>query len=145
MKIYTETEDKIRTENINEEMLLRLLRDVEKLEVCEWSVAPVNISETNEFFGVDVCAPGFSKDDFIINMDENELLIVAESTASPSQSHLRYMEFDAVCVKRSFVLPDNADKEKIHAEYCNGILSVRIPKMTQAEDKHEMIGNFILL
>ena len=84
-----------------------------------------------------MAAPGLTKDDFKINI-ENELLTVsAEKKSEQNEKTEKYTrkEFSLTSFKRSFTLPDFADVEKIAASYENGIMALVIPKKEEAKPK----------
>ena len=98
----------------------------------------VNIKESNEDFEVEVAAPGFTKNDFKIELNHDLLTISSEKeveneTKEGQQFSLR--EFSYQSFSRSFTLPNTADSEKIGAKYENGILRIIIPKKEEAKPK----------
>jgi len=98
----------------------------------------VNIKESNEDFEVEVAAPGFSKNDFKVELNHDLLTISSEKqiekeTKEDQQFSLR--EFSYQSFSRSFTLPNSADSEKIRAKYEDGILRIIIPKKEEAKPK----------
>lgn len=110
-----------------------LLRDLSigTKEISNFKRPAVNIKETETNFSLFVAAPGLSKKDFHIDIEENVLTISAEKEQvkeeTPENYTLREYSFDTF--KRSFTLPkDMVDTEKISAAYKNGELIISIPK-----------------
>ena len=98
----------------------------------------VNIKESNDNFEVEMAAPGFTKNDFKIELNHDLLTISSEKeieneTKEGQQFSLR--EFSFQSFSRSFTLPNSADSEKIVAKYENGILLITIPKKEEARPK----------
>ena len=98
----------------------------------------VNIKESNENFEVEVAAPGFTRKDFTIELDNDQLTISSEKETSDEtkegqQFSLREFSYQSFC--RTFTLPNTADSEKIGAKYENGILRIIIPKKEEARPK----------
>jgi HSP20 family protein len=98
----------------------------------------VNIKESNDDFEVEVAAPGFTKNDFKIELNHDLLTISSEKeieneTKEGQQFSLR--EFSYQSFSRSFTLPNTADSEKIGARYENGILRIIIPKKDAAKTR----------
>ncbi len=98
----------------------------------------VNIKESIEDFEVEVAAPGFSKNDFKVQLNHDLLTISSEKqieneTKEGQQFSLR--EFSYQSFSRSFTLPNSADSEKIRAKYEDGILRIIIPKKEEAKPK----------
>ncbi len=98
----------------------------------------VNIKESLEDFEVDLAAPGFSKDDFRIEVNHDQLTISSEKkveneTRKGQQFNKR--EFSYQSFSRTFTLPNTVDSERISARYENGILRISIPKKEEAKPK----------
>jgi HSP20 family protein len=97
----------------------------------------VNIVESNDNYLVEVAAPGMTKDDFKIELDNDMLTISSEmeTTSEPTNGD-RYhrQEYSYQSFTRSFHLPKtDIDDNKIKAEYQNGILRINIPKKETAK------------
>lgn len=102
----------------------------------------VNILETEDDFRVEVAAPGMTKEDFKVNINEdNELLITMEKKSEQKEegrkkgTYLR-REFSYSQFQQSLILPDNVVKEKIAARVEHGVLTVDIPKKKEAAVAH---------
>jgi HSP20 family protein len=101
------------------------------------SLPAVNIEEKEDRFTLEMAAPGKSKKDFNIELD-NELLTISseikeESKTEDKERHFTRREFSYESFKRSFTLPDTIDSTKIKAAYKNGVLSVELPKREEAK------------
>lgn len=111
----------------------------------EWPVmkqnrtAPaVNVSESKTEYKVEVAAPGMTKEDFSIQLsNDNELSIMMEkkSDKKDEDKGRKYLrrEFSYAKYEQSFVLPDDVDKEKISASMTDGVLNITLPKLTVEE------------
>ena len=117
-------------------------------DLMDWSndvnmtLPSVNIKETKEGFEVKVAAPGFDKNDFKLELNHDVLTISSEKQAeNETKEGEQYTrrEYCYSSFKRSFVLPDSADAEKINAEYKNGILDITIPKKEEAKPKDKRV------
>ena len=98
----------------------------------------VNIKESSEAFDVEVAAPGFSKDEFKIELNNDLLTISSEKhveNETDEGENFTRREFSYQSFSRSFTLPNTANSEKIGAKYENGILKVSIPKKEEAKPK----------
>ena len=102
----------------------------------EW-IPRVDISENDEGILVRADAPGMSKDDVKITLNENVLTIVGEKKAERDEKKENYHRIERVFGKfqRSFYIPTNVDAEKISAAYNNGVLEVVLPKKEEAKPK----------
>lgn len=101
----------------------------------------VNILETASGYKIELAAPGLNKEDFKIELKKDNLVIKAEKKVEQTEEQKNYSrkEFEYYAFERSFVLPEVADKEKINAEYVNGILNITIGKKEQAKDEQKEI------
>jgi HSP20 family protein len=98
----------------------------------------VNIKEKNDAFEIEMAAPGFNKEDFKIELNNNILSISSEKKIeNETKENERYTrrEFSYQSFMRSFTLPDTIEGEKINAKYENGILNIHIPKKDEAKVK----------
>jgi HSP20 family protein len=93
-------------------------------------VPKVDIVESNEAYEVHLAAPGLSKDDFKIEVNDNYLTVSGERKFSTEKKDKNYhsVETNYGTFSRSFTLPENSDASKINAKYNNGILELTIPK-----------------
>lgn len=101
-------------------------------------VPSVNIVENDKEWKLEVSAPGFSKEDFKINLEKEVLTISAEHKAEVSKEEKNYTrrEFSFGSFSRSFRIKENTvDVEKIAAVYENGILNISLPKKEIAPEK----------
>lgn len=97
----------------------------------------VNIKENDEQFEVEVAAPGFEKNDFNIEINNDVLQISSEKKVENEDKDGKYTrrEFSYQSFCRSFTLPNTVDSEKINAQYKEGILNITIPKKEEAKPK----------
>lgn len=97
----------------------------------------VNIKEDDDGFVVEMAAPGMTKGDFNIELNQNLLTISSERKEEDEKDLEKYSrrEFAYKSFCRSFTLPDSANGEKISAKYENGILVLTIPKKEEAKPK----------
>ena len=103
------------------------------------SLPAVNIRENADAFEVEMAAPGMTKEDFKIELDNNMLTISSEKkTRNEEKDGDRYTrrEFSYQSFQRSFQLPkDVVDAEKIQARYDNGLLHLVIPKKEEVKKR----------
>lgn len=101
------------------------------------TIPAVNIQETEDNFMVAVAAPGKTKEDFKIELDNDVLTISSEekkeSETSEKNGRFTRKEFSYSTFKRAFSLPETVDNEKISASYTNGVLEINLPKREEAK------------
>lgn len=125
----------------------RLFDDFFTRELFDWSgrnfsltnttVPAVNIVESKDAFMVEMAAPGMSKKDFHIELENEVLKISSEKEVQetlPENDRYTRREFSYQSFQRSFHLPKTiVDLSKIKAKYEDGILRVTIPKREEAK------------
>jgi HSP20 family protein len=97
----------------------------------------VNIKDTKEGYHIEVAAPGFEKESFKVNVEDDLLTISAEAKEEKLEEGEKFSrrEFTQSSFKRSFTLPKTIVTDKITAGYENGILKVTLPKQEEAKQK----------
>jgi len=101
------------------------------------SLPAVNIEEKEDKYSLEMAAPGKSKKDFNIELD-NDLLMISseikeENQTEDKERNFTRREFSYESFKRSFTLPETIDTTKIKAAYKNGVLSLDLPKREEAK------------
>ena len=97
----------------------------------------MNISDRANDFLIEMAAPGFSKEDFKVNIENEVLTISAEKKNEKKDENSRYTrkEFQYSTFTRTFTMPENVEADKIGAEYKEGVLSLTLPKKEEAKVK----------
>ncbi len=100
----------------------------------------INVIETADEYKVEVAAPGMTKEDFNIKIDEDNQLVVTmekkqENKEENKESRYLRREFSYTKFQQTMFLPDNVVKDKIGACMDNGVLMINIPKMSPEEEK----------
>ena len=106
----------------------------------------INVLETEKEYKVELAAPGLTKNDFNVHIDEDNNLVISmekKSENKEEEKEGRYLrrEFSYSKFQQTLVLPDDVDKEGITASVENGVLNVQLPKL--AEDKCKMANRQI--
>jgi HSP20 family protein len=115
----------------------------EWIESSVKSTPAVNIQQNDSGFLVEVAAPGMTKDDCLVKLNDKNNLVISfekkyESDENKNRSYLR-REFSYSKFQRTLILPDNIDKENISAKVNNGVLSVVIPTIIEPEKVTEKL------
>ena len=94
------------------------------------SMPSVNVKESEKDFEIDVAAPGLTKQDFKISVDNGVLTISSEKEEEKEEKEKDYTrrEFSYNAFSRSFSLPENVNEEDIRAMYQDGILKLNMAK-----------------
>jgi HSP20 family protein len=103
------------------------------------SMPAINVRETKDAYELEVAAPGMTKQDFKVQLDQNMLVISAEKESSQEENgkgNYSRREFSYQSFVRTFSLPERLVKgDKIAAKYKDGILFISIPKTEEAKVK----------
>jgi HSP20 family protein len=98
---------------------------------------PVNVRETENQYEVDVIAPGCRKEDFTIQVKDQQLSISFTHDESKQQTDEKAgwvrNEYVQQSFSRSFTLDNTIDIQKIAATYTNGVLQIILPKNEKAK------------
>jgi HSP20 family protein len=107
------------------------------LSKAKSDVPTVNVIEENDSYRLEMAAPGFDKEQLKIDLHNDVLTISAEKKEENEEKNKKFLrrEFGYCSFKRSFILPDTVDAEKIKAEHNKGILTVTIPKKELPKEK----------
>lgn len=94
----------------------------------------VNVIEGNDSFRIELAAPGLSKKDFDIQMEDRTLTISGKKEVSNKEDEkFVQKEFSYIEFSRAFTLPKTIDAAAIKANFKNGILSLTLPKKEEAK------------
>ncbi len=90
----------------------------------------VNIIEEEKEFVVEMAAPGMTKKDFNIAIENGLLTISAENKVETEEVKKNFTrkEFNFNSFTRTFTMPEIVNEEKIDATYENGILKLHLGK-----------------
>ena len=91
----------------------------------------INVIENDKDYKVEMAAPGMTKDDFKVNVDENNNLTICMEKKEEKKEVRR--EFSYSKFQQTILLPENVEKDKISAKVEHGILSIEIPKVKEEE------------
>ena len=94
-----------------------------------------NVYSDDLFYTVQILAPGYSKLDFDISVEDSTFTIKAEAPEYKNTGKVQYQEFKLAGFTRSFNLPKGINKNGVNAEYENGILSVYLPYNTESTSR----------
>ena len=97
----------------------------------------INVLETPDAYQLELAAPGMTKTDFDIHLDEEgDLVIKMEKNGSENEQkkgHYVRREFSYTKFQQTMLLPDDTDREAISAKVEDGVLTVNLPKVKKVE------------
>ena len=97
----------------------------------------INVIESEKEYKVEVAAPGMTKEDFKIQLSDNNELVISmekknETKEGEEKKYLR-REFSYSKFEQALVLPDDVDANKIGANVQDGVLNITLPKLAPEE------------
>lgn len=87
----------------------------------------VDVFENEQEILVVADLPGVAREDLSIELDENELTIEGRRKPHTEGTSLS-AEYRPSDFRRSFVLPQGIDRDKVDAQLAAGVLRLRLPK-----------------
>lgn len=109
----------------------------ESTQQAEWTLVPdVDIYEDAEGIFVYADMPGVSRDRLDIQVNKDALIIQGEAKIDmPQGMEAMTADIRSTLYRRSFVLSQELDTDKIDARLKDGVLSIRIPKRAEAKPR----------
>lgn len=98
----------------------------------------INVLESEDRYEIELAAPGMTKEDFNVHINENGNLVIEMEKKncekdSKKNGHYLRREFSYTKFQQTMLLPDDVEKDQISAQVEHGVLNVIIPKMRKAE------------
>ncbi len=98
----------------------------------------INVKESQTDYEVEVAAPGMTKEDFNVHLNQEGDLTIkmekkAENKEEDKKAHYLRREFAYSKFEQTLILPDDVDKENISARVADGVLTVVLPKIRKEE------------
>lgn len=125
---------------LNDGIFVRSGRSQDGSNGTGWRPA-VDLSQTSDAYRLDVDLPGLTKEQVDLNVEDRVLKISGERTVSEQEGRSftrlerRYGSFT-----RTFELPANANVSDISASFENGVLSITVPKVEEAQPRRITIS-----
>ncbi len=115
--------------------------DNDWMEKSNATAPAINVLENEQSYDLELAAPGMTKDDFKVSLDENGDLVInmekkQENNDEKKHGHYLRREFSYSKFQQTMLLPEDADREKINAQVEHGVLKVNIPKVVKVEPEH---------
>jgi HSP20 family protein len=112
--------------------------DNEWMEKANATAPAINVLENEKEYKVELAAPGMTKEDFDVHIDEENNLVISmekKNEKKEDEKNGRYLrrEFSYSKFQQTMILPEDVDKEKISATVNNGVLDIELPKLVKEE------------
>lgn len=121
--------------------LVRSESSNEMLAVADWAPS-VDISETDTAYLIKGEIPGVKKEDVKVTLQDGMLTIQGERKQEKEEKGKKFhrVECSYGSFMRSFRVPDDAEENKVKAEFKDGMINVTLPKSAKAKDKTKTIN-----
>jgi HSP20 family protein len=108
----------------------------EEITLPEWTPL-ADITEDEKEYLIKAELPEMRKEDVKVTVENGVLTISGERKFEKEEKKRKYhrVERGYGTFMRSFALPDDADFNKVNAEFKSGVLTVHVPKSEQAKPK----------
>mgnify|MGYP002522763525 FL=1 len=116
------------------------LFDTDFMPKANATAPAINVKETDKAYTVELAAPGMTKEDFNVHInDEGNLIIKMEKKQEQKEEDksARYLrrEFSYTRFEQTLILPDDVKKDAISAKVEHGVLTVELPKVVEEKVK----------
>lgn len=97
----------------------------------------VDVIEEEGAFVIKTELPGVGREDVTVKVENDLLTVSGERKPATDEQGKRFHQRERAWGRftRTFTLPDSTDGAKVTADFKNGLLSVRLPKVKEARPK----------
>lgn len=104
----------------------------------------INVKENDNEYDVELAAPGATKEDFKVNVDNDGNLVIKmehkdEKKNEDKKEHYLRREFSYSNYEQALSMPEDVDRSGINAKVENGVLHVVLPRTKKAEKETKRI------
>lgn len=112
--------------------------DTEFMPRTNATAPAINVKESEVDYEVEVAAPGMTKDDFNVHLNQDGDLTIKmeskkENREEEKKAHYLRREFAYSKFEQTLILPDDVDKDYISAKVADGVLIVVLPKIKKQD------------
>lgn len=102
----------------------------------------MNVKEHDMDYEIEFAAPGFSKEDFEVTIDDNILNVTGEKKKEKEEKEEEFTrrEFSYSSFKRSLTLPKSVNMDQdVKATYKDGILKLKLQKKEDMKEQSKRV------
>lgn len=104
----------------------------------------INVKENKNEYDIELAAPGTTKEDFNVNLDNDGNLVIKmehknDKKDENKKEHYLRREFSYSNYEQALTLPDDVNRDGIKANVENGVLHVTLPRTAKAEKETKRI------
>jgi HSP20 family molecular chaperone IbpA len=105
-------------------------------ELQEATIPPIDIHEAPEGLTLEADLPGATEQNLHVELEDNVLSLYARvDSPIPEGARLLHEEYRLADYRRSFILSDEVDRDRISAELKSGVLKLFLPKAERARTR----------
>ena len=98
----------------------------------------INVIEHDDRYELELAAPGMTKEDFNVHLDEDGDLVInmekkTDNKDEARKGHFLRREFSYTKFQQTMLLPDDTNRDAISAHVEHGVLTVTLPKVKKVE------------
>lgn len=128
---------------VRNNLLLDNMSENKGLVTSNYKTPASDIYETDKEIIAEIDMPGVEKKDIEVNVSEDGIEVKAEKKHEASiedkKKGMFRFERNYSGFYRCFSLPSNADPNKATAEFKNGVLKIKVPKLKIAQKKKKLL------
>ncbi len=108
----------------------------EPFKVADWTPA-ADIQETEKEYLLKLEIPEVKKEDVKVMLQDNELTVTGERKLEKEEKGKKFHRIERAygTFVRTFTVPTDADETKINAEFKDGLLLLKLPKLDKPRPK----------
>jgi HSP20 family protein len=112
-----------------------------RLKGFDWSPT-VDVAERPDSYEITAELPGAEEKDVTVTVEDGVLTIAGEKKAERREDTktMHFSERNYGSFQRSFGLPDDADDEKVSANFAKGVLKVSVPRSKKAKPSARQVA-----
>lgn len=117
-------------------------RSISKIGFDDGVFSPAcEVKESSDYFLMSVDLPGMKHEDIKIELTDDLLTVSGQRKREIAKENQKWQRFEKSYgyFKRSFVLPNAIDADKIETNYENGVLELYLPKTSAAKPRNIQI------
>lgn len=114
--------------------MLKFYYDLTPTCSCEnTDIMPSSVEVLDHEYVISLDLPGMKKEDIKVTLDADVLTVSAKRSKEEKEYYLNERYYGEMM--RSFRLEDIRESDEIKATYVDGVLTIKVPKLTEAETK----------
>jgi HSP20 family protein len=106
-----------------------------------FSAPAIDMSEDDKTYKISAELPGIDADDIDVSLSGDTLVLKGEKRQEKVQKDKNYhfSERSYGSFQRSFQLPTSIDRDRVAADFSNGVLTITLPKTAEAQKPQKKI------